>query len=264
MEIFFKKNNKNTEKIIIENGIDYSDYEMKALDYFVGYMAGFVISFIATHILFERVIFSLIAGLSLGFLAIKIYKKYLIINRQKKLLLQFKDFLESLSASYSAGKNTRNAFKDAFKDMTQLHGDKSYLSVELEIIDLGMENGSNIEDLLNNFASRSYVDDIKSFADIFESGNRTGANMKTIICQTKEIINDKIEIEMEINSMVVQKRTELYIMLAMPFIMILALNTLGDRTFSAFLPINVILRICVLIVVLIAYFIGKKIIDIKV
>ncbi len=266
MKNIFKIKKKNTEKLksIIGNGIDYSIYEMKLVDYLIGYLIGFVISFIAMQIFFERVIISIIIGLAIGFLAIKVYKKYLIINRQRKLLLQFKDFLESLSASYSAGKNTQNAFKDAYNDMIELHGDKAYIANELEIIELGIENGFTIEELLNNFALRSSVDDIKSFADILEIGNRTGSNMKTIIGQTKDIINDKIDIEMEINTIIIQKKTELYIMLAMPFIIILALNTLGDSTFSAYVPINVIVRIFVFIIIIIAFLLGKRITDIKV
>ncbi len=261
-----KKHKKKYEirKSIIGNGIDYYTYEMKAIDCLIGYTGGFFLSFIAVQIFFERAVFSILCGLGIGFAAIKLYKKYLIISRRKKLLLQFKDFLESLSASYSAGKNTQNAFRDAYKDMKELHTDKSYISKELEIIELGIENGFNIEELLNNFAYRSSVDDIKSFADIFESGNRIGANMKTIICQTKDIISDKIDIEMEISSSVAEKKTEFYIMLAMPFIIILALNTLGDSTFSAIVPINTIIRIFVLIVISIAFLIGKRITDISV
>lgn len=266
MKDIFKLNKHNVEKkkSIIGNGIDYCNYDMKLIDYFIGYVAGFIICFIGMQIFFERVIFSLIFGFGLGFVAINIYKKYIIINRQKKLLMQFKDFLESLSASYSAGKNTQNAFRDAHKDMVELHGDKSYISAELEIIELGIENGFNIEELLNNFSYRSSVEDIKSFADIFEAGNRTGSNMKSIITQTKDIINDKIDIEMEIDTIIIQKKTELYIMLAMPFIIILALNSLGDSTFSAFVAINVIIRIFVFIVILAAFLVGKKITDIKV
>lgn len=258
------KHDTEKKKSIIGNGIDYCNYDMKLINYFIGYAAGFIICFVCMQIFFERVIFSLIFGFVFGFVAINIYKKYLIINRQKKLLMQFKDFLESLSASYSAGKNTQNAFKDAHKDMKELHGDKSHMSAELEIIEFGIENGFNIEELLNNFSYRSSVEDIKSFADIFEAGNRTGSNMKSIIAQTKDIINDKIDIEMEMDTIIIEKKTELYIMLAMPFVIILALNCLGDSTFSAFVAINVIIRIVVFLIILAAFLIGKKITDIKI
>lgn len=260
-----KKNKQKYEikKSIIGNGIDYHVYDMKILDYLIGYAVGFFLSFIAIQIFFERLFFSLIVSAIIGFLALKPYKKYMIVNRNKKLLLQFKDFLESLAASYSAGKNTQNAFKDANKDMKELHTDKACITEELETIVMGLDNGFNIEELLNNFAYRCDIDDVKSFANIFESGNRIGSNMKTIICDTKEIISDKIEIEMEIRATIIEKKTELYIMLAMPFIIILALNGLGDSTFSALNPVNMIIRILVLFIIFIAFFIGKRITDIS-
>ena len=192
---------------------------------------------------------SIIVGFIIGFFAINPYRNYLISDRRKKLLLQFKDFLESLSSSYSTGKNTLNAFKDSYKDMEQLYSSNSDIVNELEIIVAGMENGFNIEELLNNFAYRTGIDDIQSFANIFESGNRIGSNMKTIIHNTKEIINDKIEIEMEIRATVVEKKTELYIMLLMPFIIVLALKSLGENTFSALIPINMLIRAIVLFII---------------
>lgn len=265
MEDILKKNKQKYEikKSIIGNGIDYQVYDMKILDYLIGYAVGFFLSFIGFQIFFERLLFSLIFSAIIGFIAIKPYKKYMINNRKKKLLLQFKDFLESLTASYSSGKNTQNSFKDTHADMQELYTNKGYITKELEIIGIGIENGFNIEELLNNFAYRSGIDDIKSFANIFESGNRIGSNMKTIICDTKDIISDKIEIEMEIRTTIIEKKTELYIMLAMPFIIILALNGLGDSTFSALSPVNMIIRILVLFIIFIAFFIGKRITDIS-
>lgn len=258
-----KKQKYEIRKGIIGNGMDYHVYNMSIIDYVKAYAIGFVLSFIAIQIFFERLYFSTLISAIIGFLAPNPYKNYMIATRNNKLLLQFKDFLESLSASYSAGKNTQNAFKDAHIDMKELYTDKAYITKESEIIGVGLDNGFNIEELISNFAYRSGIDDIKSFANIFESGNRIGSNMKTIVCETKDIISDKIEIEMEIKATIVEKKTELYIMLVMPFIIILALNGLGDNTFSALNPINMLIRVFVLFIIIVAFFIGKRITDIS-
>ena len=252
------------KKSLIGNCPDYHVYNMMPKDYIMGYFIGFTTTFIVLIVFFERLVFSFIISLIIGIFSLWPYNKYLISKRKTFLLMQFKDFLESLSASYSAGKNTFNAFKDAYNDMNQLYSSKADISNELSIIINGMENGFNIEELLNNFALRTEIEDIQSFANTFESGNRLGSNMKSIISNTREIISDKIDIEMEIKATVAEKKTELYIMILMPFIIILALKGLGDSTFSALVPINMITRIFVLIIIIIAYFIGKKITDIKV
>ena len=57
-----------------------------------------------------------------------------------------------------------------------------------------MESNIAIEDLLSNFASRSGLEDIASFADVFRVSLRQGANIQKIIASTRDVINDKIEI----------------------------------------------------------------------
>lgn len=52
-------------------------------------------------------------------------------------------------------------------DLEQIYGEKSDITTELAIIVTGMENNIKIEDLLTNFAQRSGLEDIASFADVF-------------------------------------------------------------------------------------------------
>ncbi len=237
---------------------------MRTKDISKGTAIAFVLVFLALQILFQNMGFSSICGLIISILFLPIYKKNLIKKEKNILLMQFKDFLESLASSYSAGKNTQNAFNDVLEDMRLLYNDESNIFNETNSIVIGMENGYTIEILLDNFAKRSGVEDIKNFADIFNSCNRTGGNLKAVINETKDIINEKIEIEMDIKATIAEKKTELYIMLTMPFVITLALNFLGDRTFSASNPINIIIRSIVMCTVIFAYFLGNKITDISV
>ena len=85
-------------------------------------------------------------------------------QRLKSLREQFKDLLESLSASYSAGRNTPDAFQDACNDMISIYGEESDIVRELELICTGLNNNINIEVLLTDFAERSGLDDVMSFA----------------------------------------------------------------------------------------------------
>lgn len=53
------------------------------------------------------------------------YREFLKARRQKALLIQFRDMHESLTASYSTGKNTQGAFEDAYGDMADIYGKKA-------------------------------------------------------------------------------------------------------------------------------------------
>lgn len=259
-----KKEKYKIKKSLIGNGKDYHVYKMNILDYLIGYFLGFAISFFILQIFFENLLLSLIVSLIVGIKTIGIYRNFLVDSKKKKLLLQFKDFLESLTSSFSAGKNTISSFTDAYNDLQLLYGDEADITKEMYIILLGLDNGYNIEELLDNFAQRSGLDDINSFASTFRAANRMGGNLKEIIADTRQIINDKIDIELEIKTTVASKKNELYIMTCMPIIIITCLKGMGDESFSPSSPINFILRIIVLIIVIISFLIGKKITDIKV
>ena len=80
----------------------------------------------------------------------------------------------------------------------------------------------------------------------------------------KNIISDKIEIEMEIQTTVASNRNEINIMSVMPFVIIAMMGTLGQSAITANTPVNIAVKSIALIMFVIAYVLGRKITDIKV
>mgnify|MGYP000683010527 FL=1 len=58
--------------------------------------------------------------------------------------------------------------------MISIYGEESDIVRELELICTGLNNNINIEVLLTDFAERSGLDDVMSFANVFEVCNRRG------------------------------------------------------------------------------------------
>ena len=179
-------------------------------------------------------------------------------------ITKFKDLLESLTSSYSTGQNTSNAFSDARNDMISIYGEEADIVKELQIICTGLKNNINIEQLLLDFAERCNLDDVMSFANVFEICNRQGGDLRKIVSDTRDIINDKIEIEMEIDTMLSGNKNELNIMMVMPVVIVLSLSSMGTMTIVSNTPINIVVKIVCLIIFGAAYFIGRKIVDIKI
>lgn len=192
------------------------------------------------------------------------YKQFLIKSRRDKLTYQFKDLLEALTASYSAGKNTVEAFIDVCEDLKNIYGEDADIVKEVELINDGLSNNYVIEELLSNFAERSGLEDIQSFADVFEVCNRQGANIKTVVSDTRTVINDKIETEMEIKTMLASGKNEINIMICMPLIIMLVLSGSGSMSVTANTFTNVIVKIICLGIFGGAYLLGRKIMDIKI
>jgi tight adherence protein B len=256
-----KKEPYPSKRGILGNATDYTVYEMKLKDIGIGMAIGFGLAFFAAQIFFGSVVLSCICALVAGILAVPQYKKYLIKKRSKSLLIQFKDLLESLATSYATGKNTLGAFQDAQEDIKNQHGMSDILT-EIEIITTGMYNNLMIEDLLADFSARSGLPDIKSFSETFSICTRLGGNLNDIITEVRSLIIEKVEIEMEIETELTSKKNELNIMMVVPFIITLMMNSFGY--YDPGDVKNIIVKIVALVAFVFAYIFGKKIVDVKV
>lgn len=263
----FQKKKEQYEPIesLIGGGADYHIYEMSIRDKVVGGMIGGGIGAVVSWLFFQNGFVTAAAVIAVAVLAQGIYRESKLKKRKKELLLQFKDLLESLTSSYATGKNTLDSFKDAWNDLEQIYGDQADITIELAIIVTGMENNINIEDLLINFAKRSGLEDIASFADVFRVSLRQGANIQDIIASTRDIINDKIEIEMEIQTIIAGNKNELNIMMVMPLVILVSLGGMGsDMTAASNTFSNVVIKVIALGMFYLAYRLGRKFTDIKV
>lgn len=250
-------------KGVLGEACDYHIYHMKIRDRIIAGFIGAIIGIVVVIVFFRNLSAALIAGVVLLLPAQRFYRDYKRKKRQKELLMQFKDLLESLATSYSAGQNTQGAFRDAKEDMISIYGEKADIVAEVELIVKGIDNNITPEALLSNFAARSGLEDVESFANVFEVVNRQGSNLKDVISDSREIINDKIEIEMEIETMLQANKNELNIMIVMPLVIVASVSGLGTMTIASNTPFNIALKFICIGVFAAAYYMGRKIVDIK-
>lgn len=245
----------------LRNPTVYDEYKLNAAERMLAFTVGFAIAFFVAHVFFEFIPLDLIAGVGFGITAQPIFKRILKERRKNKLLLQFKDMLDSLNTSYSVGKTTQAAFEDAYKDMELQHGEESYICCELYRIILGLKNVSTIEELLADFAKRSGLDDIRTFADVFYAINRRGGNIKTVIGETKSIICDKIEIEQEIKTITSSSKNSLYVIMCMPLLIVPMMSGFIDTGGAGI--VNILTKVAAIVIFIVAFMIGRKITDIR-
>ncbi len=150
-------------------------------------------------------------------------------KRKRKLEVEFRDVILSVSSNLQAGYSVENAFQESYRDTVLLYGNESVMARELRLIFRKLSNNEQLESALANLADRSGVQDIRDFADIFQIAKRGGGDMRGIIANTAEIIGDKQEIRREIETVVSEKRLEQLIMRYIPFVIIfyISLTTKG-------------------------------------
>ena len=264
-----KKPKKEKKKYVPIEGLigeaeDYHIYRMKPLDIVLAVIFGAAAGALLAHVFFGvPIVTVLFAGIGVV-VGIPIMYRIKKKARLNDMLIQFKDLLEALSASYSVGKNTMDSFIDAKADMERIHGGESDIVKELQLILDGMVYNLRIEDLLSNWADRSGLDDIESFANVFEVANRQGADMKTVVNSSREIISQKITMEMELETMLSGNKNELNVMICMPVLIVFMIQLMGLGSLGQNTPLNVIVKVVCILVFAGAYAMGRAIIKIKV
>lgn len=246
------------------NAIDYGYYKMSIMMKTSYFTVAFMIGMIVGWIFYENIILSTIVAITCGFGYLPIKTKGIIKKRQNKLLLEFKDMLESISTSLGAGSNVQIAFAHAQNDMEFHFGKESYIYQEVVIINEGIHNSLNVEQLLMDFANRSQLIDIMNFANVFETCYRKGGNIQEVIHNTYEMICDKIEIALEIRTVVASKTNEQNIMLVMPIVFAFLIKMLGSDLVDLKSFVGIASTTAAIVIFVIAYFMSKKILNIEV
>ncbi len=166
----------------------------------------------------------------------KYQTKVLLKKRKQQLTLQFKDMLYSLSSAVSSGSSVERGFALALEDMRNQYVDpNTYIIRELELICSKLSLNQNIEEVLRELGERSGIEDIVTFASIFEISKRTGGNIIEIIRQTTNVISDKIEVETEMDTMLSGKKMEQKVLTVVPVVLLLLLTkTTGDFMYPVF------------------------------
>ncbi len=258
-----KGEKKQPIKPLIGNVPDYNFYTSSIKEKICWFIVGFIITGAVLFIFYENIYVVVIGGIIGGIVFNPIQIKRKINKRKNKLLLQFKDLLEALSTSIGAGKNIYESFISANNDLRIQYNDDDYIVLEVQNIIQGLNNNIQIEDLLSNLAQRSSLDDIASFASVFSTCYSKGANIKDVIKKTTSVINDKIEIQMEIETMVSGQKNEQNIMMVMPVIFVLVLKMMGGGLLDLKSPVGIISVTIAIVIFVLAYFVSRKILNIR-
>ena len=203
-------------------------------------------------------------GLVAGKLFVPMRRKSIVAKQKKELSHQFRDMLDALTTSIGAGKNVNDSFFGVYDDLKLQYDSDAFILKELEVIISGIHNNVAIEDVLEDFGRRSDNEDIMSFANVFKISYRKGGNIKEIIRNTHSILNDKMEISEDIETLVTSNKLEQNIMIAMPIVLIAVIKMMSPEFANNFVtPTGIISTTVSLIIFVVAYFIGKAVLDIK-
>ncbi len=183
----------------------------------------------------------------------------------KTLERQFRDLLDSLTTSLSAGSTVIRAFDSARGDLAQQHSDDAAMVQELNVIIAGFHNNVRVEDMVRDLGERSGSVDVASFANVFQIAYMKGADMKEAVRNTHLILSEKMAMTEEIETSLVASKNESLIMVILPIVLVAMLKSSGS-SFGATLstPAGVVCTVIAVSMFVGAYVLSRKIMTIKV
>jgi len=187
-------------------------------------------------------------------------------KRKQELLNEFKDGMLAVSFSLNVGYSVENSFREALAELILLYGNKSDIVIQFRNITYRIDMNENIEDVLDDFARKSNIEDILYFAEVFRYAKRSGGDLISIIRNTANTISEKIEAKNEIETVISGKQMEQKIMSIVPFGIIMYLK-LSSPEFIEGLYGNVVgivvMTVCLVLYIL-SYWLAQRIVRIEV
>lgn len=136
------------------------------------------LALLALLILFYRsVLWVVILWIPLFYLQYRRLQKKWEDERRWQLNLEFKEGLQGIAAALNAGYSIENAIEESQRDLKVLYGQDSPLCWEFQIMLEQLRLNRPVEQVMDEFAARSEVADIKSFAEVFRTARRSGGNL---------------------------------------------------------------------------------------
>lgn len=216
--------------------IKYYEDNMTKGQHLLAYVIFAIVIAVIFYIYYQAFIVSIVGGAILAYFQEKDYAKSVARKRTKQLRLQFKEFLEIISISISggAGRSMENAIIEAVSDLESIYNDRADIVREIKLIVSDYQNASiPMAQGFKELGERSEIDDIVSFAAIYSTIEGKTSDFGFIISQTHDIIKDKVEIQMEIETTITSAKSEAYMMLVLPLVLIVVMSAMGSDFLGA-------------------------------
>lgn len=241
---------------------DYLVYEFSKKEKIIYFLQGFALNLVIS-ILFYNSFWAIIPGNIFIILYMKEKKRILVRKRMRRMREDLKQFFYILVAAMQTGRSMENAFLQGTKDLSEYLGKETEIVMEIKKICAGISIGEPLEKMLLNLAVRSHLEELEYFAEVFLIARNSGGNIIAIMKNTTRMIQEKMDVADEIETMITEKQLEFYLMSVIPLGIIVYLRfgaaTLLEQLYGNTLGI-IVMTIC-LMVYGGCYFYGKRLLE---
>ncbi len=202
---------------------DYRVYKFSRKECVICFLEGMLLNGIIS-VLFFNSFWALIPGMIITVFYFLEKRRKLMRRRMHRLRTELKEFLNAMIAALQTGRSMENAFAEAVRDITSYMEKDTEFILEMKKICAGVSIGETLEKLLIDFSYRSHLEELEYFAEVFSVGKRSGGNLIGIMKNTIRMLQERMDAEEEIYTVLAEKQTEFYLMSVIPLAIILYLR----------------------------------------
>ena len=182
------------------------------------------------------------------------------LRHKKKLRLvafneQLEDALQGMSSSLKAGFSINQALETVAQE------NRRPISIEFRLLVQEIRLGVTLETALKNMEDRMQSEDLELVSTAIITARQTGGELTVIFERLAGVIRERTRIQGKIRSLTAQGTMQAYVVGAMPFILMFAMNYVAPKMMSVFFDsiIGIFLIIGVALLVVIGFLSIKKI-----
>ncbi|MDR0287433.1 MAG: hypothetical protein LBI03_07010 [Clostridiales bacterium] len=187
-------------------------------------------------------------------------------KQNKHMETHFCEVLQIMASSLSAGSSVESALLEVQSELSGKN-ERSYEKIKGEflLITNGLMMNRSCEELLNEFAIRTGVSNIQNFSSAFELCRTAGGNMVDLFRNAAMTLRIKLDTEKEIIRILNLPKFNHKILTGMPFVLILMLRITSPSYIASLMTgYGKLIMLAVLAIIIVAWFIGNKISDIRI
>lgn len=208
----------------VTNMPDYKKYYFSPKEYIWHLFFCIAGAFAVFYLFYWSYLISFLPSVAAGICLFSYRRTGLAKKQQEKLLLEFKDAMDSLVSALAAGYSMENAVSEAYRDLQLMYEKKAPILLELKNIEQKLRLQHPLDELLLDLGRRSGLEDILTFAQIYATARKSGGNLVRVMKRTAANIGEKMEVQQEIQTMIAGKKMEAVCMMVIPLCIILYLQ----------------------------------------
>ncbi|WP_391560800.1 type II secretion system F family protein [Robertmurraya sp.] len=202
-------------------------------------------------------------GFLFAYVIVALGSKFFLNSRKGKRMDTFNEQLPEIcrmmSNGIKAGQTIPQAMEMVGRDV------KEPSKNEFQQMDYQLKLGDSLEYVMNGFRERVPSNDITIFVSTILIQQRVGGNLAEVLSTMAETLEERSRVHKEIRTVTAESRSIAYILIFMPFLMAMMMNLFIKGFLNVlFTPFGMILSAVFAGIVSIAFFIIKRITNIRV